>query len=189
MAETITYSDLRRGMTIEMDGEAYQVLEWKHVVMQQRTPTLNLKLRHIKTNKTYNRNIPGDRRLTLADVETREAQYLYTDGRDYFFMDTQTYEQSPLSQEKLGDLVKFLKEGATLSLVFYKGESISVELTNTVDLVVTEATSSYKGDTAQGGRKPVTLETGLSVKVPMHVNVGQVVRVDTRSGEYVEMVS
>ncbi|MBI4336830.1 MAG: elongation factor P [Chloroflexi bacterium] len=189
MPETISYSDLRRGTVLELDGEPYQVVEWKHVVMQQRTPTLNLKLRHLRTGKTYERNMPGNQRLTLAPVETHHDQYLYNDGRSYFFMDTETYDQFPIDGDLIGEGRKYLKEGDTVSVLFYHGEPISVELPTFVDLKIVDAAPGFKGDTAQSGRKPATLETGALVKVPLHVNVGNVVKVDTRNGEYIEVVS
>lgn len=185
----ISYSELRRGMAIELDGEPYLVLEWKHVVMQQRTPTLTLKLRHLKTGKVYEQNLPGNQRLALADVEHREAQYLYTDGQAYYFMDNETYEQFPLTPEQLGDALHYLKEGTTVDLIFYQGSPVTVELPTFVELQVVDTPPSFKGDTAQAGRKPATLETGLVVKVPMHVAVGQRIKVDTRTGEYIETVS
>jgi len=184
----ISYSELRRGMAIELDGEPYIVLDWKHVVMQQRTPTLNLKVRHLVTGRVYERSLPGNQRLTLADVDRRRAQYLYSDGEAYLFMDLETYDQYSLTAEQVGESAGYLKEGLELDLVFYKGQPVALELPITVDLTVVDTPPGFKGDTAQSGRKPATLETGLVVKVPMHVNPGQVVRVDTRTGEYVETV-
>ena len=189
MAETITYSDLRRGTIIELDGEAYSVVEFKHVVMQARTPTLTLKLRQLRTGKTFERNLPGDKRLTRADVEHKQAQYLYSDGHHTFFMDTDTFDQFPLLESQLGDQAKFLKEGDTISLLSHRGEPVSVELPTTVDLTIVETPPSFKGNTAHSGKKPATLETGLVLRVPMHVNQGQMIRVDTRTGEYVSTVS
>lgn len=184
----ISYSELRRGMAIELDGEPYIVLDWKHVVMQQRTPTLTLKVRHLLTGRVQERSVPGNQRLTLADVERKPAQYLYTDGESYHFMDLETYDQHSLTAEQVGEASGYLKEGMELDLVFYRNRPVALELPITVDLRVVEAPPGFKGDTAQSGRKPATLETGLVIKVPMHVETGQVVRVDTRTGEYVETV-
>jgi elongation factor P len=188
MPQTITYSDLRRGMILELDGDLFTVVDFRHVLMQQRTPTLSLKVRQIKSGKTFERNMPGYTKLTVPDTETKEAQYLYTDGQDYIFMDNETFEQFPLSKDLLGDQVKYLKENTNITLLMYKGQPVTITLPNTVDLVVTDAPPGYKGDTAQGGRKAVTLETGIIVNVPMHVQQGAVVRVDTRTGEYVSLV-
>ncbi|MBI4233507.1 MAG: elongation factor P [Chloroflexi bacterium] len=188
MPETISYSDLRRGQIIELDGEPYQVQDWKHVVMQQRTPILTLKLRHLKTGKAFERNVPGNQRLALADVETRKIQYLYNDGQHYYFMDMESYEQYPLTSQEVAGSALYLKEGMTLNLLFYNGQPVSVEPPTFVDLKVTDTPPAFKGDTAQAGRKSATLETGVSVKVPLHVNIGDVVKVDTRNGDYIETV-
>ena len=189
MAETITYSDLRRGTIIELEGDAFAVIEYKHVVMQQRTPALTLKLRQLRSGKTFERNLPGNQRLTLADIENRQAQYLYSDGQDFYFMDTETFDQFPLPAGELAEQSKYLTEGDTISLVYYRGDPVSVELPTTVDLEVVDTPPAFKGDTASSGRKPATLATGAQVKVPMHITVGQTVRVDTRNGEYVSTVS
>jgi elongation factor P len=189
MAETITYSDLRRGTKIELDGEAYEVVDFKHVVMQQRTPALTLKVRQLRTGKTFERNLPGNQRINLADVEYHQAQYLYTDSQQYLFMDTESFEQFPLDPAQLGNLTQYLREGDTIDLVYYKGEPVTLQLPNTVELKVVETPPAFKGDTAHTGRKPAQLETGLMVKVPMHLETGQVVRVDTRTGEYLSIVS
>ena len=186
---TITYSDLRRGTIIELEGDAFAVIEYKHVVMQQRTPALTLKLRQLRSGKTFERNLPGDRRLTLAEIDNRQAQYLYNDGQSFYFMDTETYDQFPLDAEELAEESKYLTEGDVISLVYYRGEPVSVELPTTVDLEVVDTPPAFKGDTASSGRKPATLSTGAQVKVPMHVTAGQTVRVDTRTGDYVSTVS
>ena len=189
MAETVNYNEIRRGLNIELDGDAYQIVEFKHVYMQQRAPTLTLKVRQLRTGKVFERNMPGSQRLTVADVEESEAQYLYSDGQDYIFMDNQSFEQFPLTDDQIGDQAKFLKEGESITIVSYKGEPVSVELATTVDLEVVDTAPAFKGDTAQAGRKPATLSTGAQVKVPMHVIVGQTVKVDTRTGEYLSVVS
>ena len=189
MAGTITYSDLRRGTIIELEGDAFAVIEYKHVVMQQRTPALTLKLRQLRSGKTFERNLPGNQRLTLAEVENRQAQYLYSDGENFFFMDTENYDQFPLPAGELAEQAKFIKEGDTISLVYYRGEAVNIDVPMTVDLKITDTPPAFKGDTSGSGRKPATLETGLMVRVPMHVTPGQTIRVDTRNGEYVSTVS
>ena len=184
MAETINYNEIRRGLNIELDGDAYQIVEFKHVYMQQRAPTLTLKVRQLRTGKMFERNMPGSQRLTVADVEENEAQYLYNDGQAYIFMDNETFEQFPLTNTQLGDQSKYLKEGENITVVSYKGDPVSVELAMTVELEVTETAPAFKGDTAQGGTKPATLETGLVVNVPMFVAQGEKIKVDTRTGNY-----
>lgn len=182
----ISYSDLRRGMVLELDGEPWEVVEYQHTKMQQQAPTLTLKVRHLKTGRVLERKLPGNRPLTVAPVDHRPSQYLYNDGEFWYFMDEQTYEQYPLSREQLGDYVSFLKEGMSLTVVFYKDSPLTVEMPITVELEVVDTPPGVKGDTAQGGTKPATLETGLVVQVPLFVNAGERVKVDTRSGQYLE---
>ena len=134
------------------------------------------------------RNVPGNQKLTLAEVDTREAQYLYSDGDHYHFMDMQTFDQYPLTADLVGDALQYLKEQDLVQMVFYRDDPISLELPTFVELQVTETPPSLKGNTAQGSTKPATLETGLTVHVPFFVNTGEVVRVDTRTGEYLERV-
>jgi elongation factor P len=189
MPETVNYNEIRRGLNIELDGDAYEIVEFKHVYMQQRAPTLTLKVRQLRSGKVFDRNMPGSQRLTIADVEESEAQYLYHDGEAYIFMDNESFDQYPLTGNQIGDQAKYLKEGENITVVSYKGEPVSVVLANTVELEVTDTAPAFKGDTAQAGRKPATLSTGAQVKIPMHVVVGQTVRVDTRTGEYLAVVS
>jgi elongation factor P len=126
--------------------------------------------------------------FTLAPVEPRQAQYLYTDGQFYTFMDLETYEQYQLTQEQLGDRIGYLKEEGTVELVFYKGEAMTVRLPNFINLKVVETPPGIKGDTAQGGSKPAKLETGVTIQVPLFLNVGDIVMVDSRDGKYIERV-
>ena len=186
---TISYSELRRGTVIELEDEPWQVMDWKHTRMQQRAPVLALKLRNLRTGRAIERNVPGNHRLTLAEVETREAQYMYNDGDYYYFMDMTTFEQNPLSSDQVGDAMQYLKEQDHVQLVIYKGVPISVELPTSVELKVVDTPPSLKGNTAQGSTKPATMETGLKVNIPFFINPGEVIKVDTRTGEYLERVS
>jgi elongation factor P len=185
---TISYSELRRGIVIVLDEEPWQVVDWKHKKMQQRAPVLSLSLRNLRTGRANERNVPGNQKLTLAEVDTREAQYLYHDGDLYHFMDMETFDQHPLTEDRMGDALHYLKEQDKVQLVFYRGEPIALELPTYVELKVVDTPPSLRGNTAQGSTKPATLETGLTVHVPFFVNTGEVVRVDTRSGEYLERV-
>ena len=185
---TISYSDLRRGTVIVLDDEPWQVVDWKHTKMQQRAPVLTLKLKNLKSGRAMERNVPGNQRLTLAEVDTREAQYLYDEDGHYYFMDMQTFDQFPLGTDQIGDALQYLKEQDMVQLVFYRGDPISLELPTFVELKVTDTPPSLRGNTAQGSTKPATLETGLMVNVPFFVNIGEVIRVDTRNGEYLERV-
>lgn len=182
------FSDLKRGITIELEGQPYQVIEYQQVKMQQRAPVLRIKLRDLRTGRTVEKSFQGTVSLARAEVENRSAQYLYTDGEHYYFMDAETFDQFPLSAEKLGDSLHYLKEQALVELVFYKGEPISIEMPTYVDLAVAETPPGVKGDTAQGGTKPAKLETGITVQVPLFVNMGDKVRIDTRTGQYLERV-
>ena len=186
----IGVGDLRKGVTIELDGEPYQVIEYNSHKMQQRAPVIRLRLRELRTGRSVDRTFSGyDVKLNLASVEQRPAQYLYNDDAFYYFMDTRTFEQYPLTREQLGDSYLYLKDQIELELVFFKEEPISVELPTFVELEVTDTPPAHRGNTAQGGTKPATLETGLSVNVPFFVNPGDMIRIDTRTGEYLERAS
>jgi elongation factor P len=182
---TIAYGDLRKGMPIELDGEPYQVVEYERSRMQQRAPVMRIRFRSLRTGRVTDRTFQGyDVKLTPASVERRSAQYIYEDGGLRYFMDTESYDQLPLSADQLGDALDYLVEQTTVDLVFYEGEAIAVDLPTTVDLTVAQTDPGVRGDTAQGGTKPATLETGLLVQVPLFVDEGDKVKIDTRSGEY-----
>jgi elongation factor P len=182
----IGYSDLRHGIVIEIDGEPWQVLEYQHNRMQQRAPVLSLKLKHLKTGRIIDRNLPGNQKLVVAQVEQRQAQYLYSDDGIFYFMDMESYDHYPLTQTQLGDTLSFIKEQATVEMTFYRGNPISVELPTYVELRIEDTPPGVKGNTVQGGTKPATLETGLVVQVPLFINPGELVRIDTRSSQYLE---
>ena len=183
----IGVGDVRKGVNIELDGEPYQVLEFSSHKMQQRAPVIRLRLRELRTGRSVERTFSGyDVKLNMAQVEHRSAQYLYNDDAFYYFMDTRTYDQYPLTREQLGEASHYLKEQVEVEVVFFREEPITVELPTFVDLEVVDTPPGVKGDTAQGGTKPATLETGLTVTVPLFVNNGGVIRVDTRTGEYLE---
>lgn len=186
---TIGFGDLRRGIAIELEGQPYEVIEYERVKMQQRAPVVRIKLRSLKDGKVVERSFSAyTNTFQLADVQYRPVQYLYSDGQLYNFMDTENYEQYSLTKEHLGQNAFYLKENMELEVGFYKGEPIIVRLPITVDLKVASTPPGFRGDTAQGGTKPATLETGLTVQVPLFVNAGDTIRLDTRTGEYVERV-
>jgi elongation factor P len=186
---TISYGDLRKGLAIELDGEPYVVVEYKSRKMQQRAPVMQVRFRSLKTGRVVDRSFQGyDVKLTPASVERRSAQYIYEDDDLYYFMDTETFDQIPLSSEQVEDALPYLVEQTTVDLVFHEGKPIAIDLPITVDLKVSEAPPGHKGDTAQGGTKQVTLETGLSIQTPLFVGEGESVRVDTRTGEYLARV-
>lgn len=184
----ITANDLRRGITIEWEGELYRVVEYQHSFVGRGSANVRVKLRNLRTGAITDHTFSPDQRFSDFRLELREVQYLYTDGHLYYFMDTETYEQPALPAEALGNAVNYLRENMTLQLAFYKGEPIEINLPTTVDLKVIEAPPGFAGDTATGATKRVTTETGLKVQVPLFVEEGDVIRVDTRTGEYVTRV-
>jgi len=183
----IGVGDLRKGLTIELDGHPYQVVEHTTHKMQQRAPVVKLKLRDLKTGRSLEKTYNGyDVKLTRATVEQRASQYIYQDSDLYYFMDVENFEQFPLNEEQLGDGINYLVDQMELQIVFFKGGPISVQLPTFVELQVVETPPGVKGDTAAGATKPATLETGLTVNVPFFVNNGERIRVDTRTGQYLE---
>jgi elongation factor P len=185
----IGVQDLRKGTTfIDDDGNLYKVLEYQHVKQGRGNAVIKTKLRNIKTGATIDKSFQSGGRVQDVRLDHHTVQYLYNDGETYHFMDTETYEQPALSKDLLGDAAKFLKENITVELSTYEGQPIEIELPTTVDLKVIETAPGFKGDTASGGGKPATLETGVVVTVPFFVNVGDTVRVDTRDGSYVTRV-
>jgi len=187
---TIGFGDLRKGTAIELDGRPYEVLDYTRVKMQQRAPVVRLKVRDMIDGKVIEKTFGNyTNEFVLAPVEFRAVQYLYNDGQFYYFMDLENYEQYPLRKEQLGDNVNFMKEEMEMEVVFYRGQPITVRLPLNVDLKVVQTPPGVKGDTAQGGTKPATLETGLTLQVPLFINTGDIIRVDTRTGEYLQRVS
>ena len=187
---SIGFSDLSRGLVIELDGQPWEIIEYQRHKMQQRAPVTRIKMRNLLSGavveRTFQQYSTG---FTPADVDTRPTQYLYTDGEFYFFMDQETFDQYDLTKDILGDSLVYLKEQAMVDVVLYNGSPISVKMPTHVELEVTETPPAFRGDTAQGGNKPATLETGLRVNVPMFITPGTTIRVDTRTGEYTERVS
>ena len=186
---TIGYGDLRKGMAIELDGEPYMVVDYERSKMQQRAPTMRIRFREIRSGKVLDRSFSGyDVKLTPADVERRSAQYIYDEDDVCYFMDTESYDQFPLLKDQISEELNYLKEEMTVDLIFYEDSPISLELPITVDLQVVDSPPGLKGDTATGATKPATLETGLLIQVPLFVNEGEYVKVDTRNATYLSRV-
>jgi len=183
----IGIGDFRRGIVIELDGELYQVIDFQHIKMK-RTALAKVKLRGIKAGHTTERTFQNTEKFVRARLDYRDMQYLYQDGELYYFMDQENFDQIPLSATQLGNALNYTKEGMSLQVASYNDEIIGVEMPITVELEVTETDPGFKGDTATGGTKPATLETGVSVQVPLFVNTGDVIKVDTRSNTYLERV-
>jgi elongation factor P len=185
----IGVQELRKGSTfIDDDGNLYKVLDYQHVKQGRGNATIKTKLRNVKTGSTTDKNFQSGGRVQDVRLDHQVVQYLYNDGEHYTFMDTKTYDQPVLSKELIGDAIGFLKENIEVELLTYDGQPIEIALPTTVDLKVADAAPGYKGDTASGGGKPATMETGVVVTVPFFVSVGDTVRVDTRDGSYVTRV-
>ena len=182
----IDTGDLRKGLTIELDGNLYSIVDWEHNKTGRGGAKVKLKLRDVRAGHIIEQTYDSGAKFTRARVERQPAQYLYTDGNLYTFMNTETYDQIAINKDRLGDVALYLKENDDCQLLTYGDEAISVELPAAVVLQVAQTDPWVKGDTAQGGTKPATLETGLTVNVPLFVNPGDKVKVDTRSGEYLE---
>src|SRR3989337_3501262 len=185
----IETSDLKKGITLEMDGTLYQVLEVQHIKIGRGSAQVRRKLRDIRGGHIIERTVQAGARFPRARVERQPAQYMYSEGDLHYFMNTETYDQFPLNGEKLGDALDYLKESATCEILMYGEEAVGVELGAAVGVAVTETDPWVKGDTAQGGTKPAKLETGITLQVPLFIGIGDVVKVDTRSGQYLERVS
>ena len=184
----VTAGEFRNGVTFDMDGSVMQVIEFQHVKPGKGAAFVRTKLRNVITGAVIEKTFSPTDKYPPAHVERREAEYLYSDGELYYFMDNETFEQTPLNGDILGDSFKFVKENTTCKILSYQGNVFGVEPPMFMELTVTEAEPGVKGDTATGATKPVTLETGVQIKVPLFVNEGDVVKVDTRTGEYLERV-
>ena len=184
----ISSGDLRKGFTIELEGKLYQVIDYQHVKMK-RTALTRLKLRNIRDGHTTEQTFQTTEKFIRARFDFRTMQYLYNEGDLYYFMDEENFEQIPLNASQLGDTLNYIKEGMSVQVSSYKGELVGVEIPITVELQVAETEPGFKGDTATGGTKSAKLETGITVQVPLFVNEGDVIKVDTRTGVYLERAS
>ncbi len=185
----IDSGELKKGITIELEGKLYQVIDYQHIKMGRGSAQVRLRLRDIRRGHTIERTFQSSEKFTRARLDYRTMQYLYNDGDAYYFMDQETFEQTPLTTNQLGDTLNYLKEGMSLEVSSYKGKLVGVELPVAVELEVTETGPGFKGDTATAGNKPAKLETGITIQVPLFINNGDVIKVDTRTGEYLERVS
>jgi len=181
----INGNELRKGIIIELDNKLYQVVDYQHVKMK-RIALAKVKLRDINAGHTIERSFSSDEKLVRVRLDSRSMQYLYNDGDLYYFMDEENFEQTPLTSSQLGAVLSYLKEGFSVEVSSYKDEIINVELPITVELKVIESEPGFKGDTATGGNKQVTMETGLTIQVPLFINEGDILKIDTRTGTYLE---
>lgn len=181
-------SDFRNGLKIEMDGVPYVMVEFQHVKPGKGGAFVRTKLKNLKTGRVVEKTFRSGESVDSPDIEQKEMQYLYRDGDMYVFMDTSDYEQTSLPKANIGEGIKWLKEESICDIMFFNGEAISVELPTFVELAIAQTDPGMKGDTAAGGSKPAELETGASVNVPLFLNEGDILKIDTRSGEYIERV-
>lgn len=182
----VSAGDFRNGITFEMDNGVWQIVEFQHVKPGKGAAFVRTKLRNVITGAVVEKTFRPTEKFPKAHVERKDMQYLYEDGGLYYFMDQETYEQTPLAAEQLGDALKFVKENDCVMILSYKGNVFGVEPPNFVELVVTATEPGVRGDTATNVLKPATLETGAIIHVPIFINEGDKIRVDTRSEEYME---
>lgn len=184
----ISTGDLKRGMTIELDGELWTILEYHHIKIGRGSAQVRIKMRGVKSGATVERTWQSGEKFKRAIVDRKTVQFLYREDGLFHFMDTDTYEQTALTADQLGDATEYLIDGRTLDLLTYQEQPIGAELPASVELAITQTEPGFRGDTASGGTKPATLETGKVIQVPLFVNEGDSVRVDTRTGQYLERV-
>ena len=181
----ISTNDFRTGTTVEIDGGAWQVVDFQHVKPGKGAAFVRAKLKNLKTGAVVERTFNAGEKMPKAHVENRPMQYLYENDGMYTFMDNETFDQIELTREQLGNGLNFLKENMNIGVSFFQGNIIGIELPNSVELVVAETEPGIRGDTATGGSKPATMDTGYVVKVPLFINEGDVLQIDTRSGDYI----
>ena len=184
----ITAGDLRKGVTFEYEGKVYVVVDFLHVKPGKGAAFVRTKLKNVITGATLERTFNPSEKLQGAEIEKRDMQYLYADGDLYYFMDNETYDQMPLNKETLGDCLKYLKENMEVTILSFKGKVFAVEPPIFVELEVTYTEPGFAGNTTTTSGKPATLETGLELQVPMFVNIGDILKIDTRTCEYMERV-
>ncbi len=180
----ITASDFRKGITIEWEDGVWNIVDFQHVKPGKGAAFVRTKIKNIMTGAVIERTFNPTDKMPRAIIETKEMQYLYNDGTLYYFMDPETFEQMPLNYSQVEDAVRFVKENTNVNIRFFKGSAFSVEAPNFVDLEITQTEPGFKGDTASTTYKPATTETGYTLMVPLFINIGDVIKIDTRTGEY-----
>ena len=184
----ISTGDVKKGVIIELDGQLMKVLDWTHIKMARGSAQVRMKLQNVRRGDIVERTFQAGTRWPRARVEQRKVQYLYNDGDVFHFMDNETYDQFAIGARMLGDDARYLKENTDVFVSMHEGEVLGLDLPVTVDLKVTQTDPGFAGDTATGAKKAATLETGLTVLVPLFVNEGDTLRIDTRTGDYVTRV-
>lgn len=184
----ISTNDLKTGLTLEIDSNVWSVVEFQHVKPGKGAAFVRTKLKNMRTGGVVERTFRAGEKVARAVLDKREMQYMYVQGDEYQFMDNETFDQTHLTAQQLGDNTKWLKEGMNINVLYFQGQVIGIDIPNFVELRIIETAPGVKGDTASGGSKPATVETGAVVNVPFFVNVDDVIRVDTRSGDYLDRV-
>lgn len=184
----ISSNDFRTGLTIEIDGQLYTIVDFQHVKPGKGSPFVRTKLKNVKTGYSVEKTFNAGEKVSRAHIERMEMQYLYSTGSEYVFMDNNTYEQHHFNAELLGDAIKYLKESMVISAQLHDGAFFGVEVPNFVELKITETEPGVKGDRVSGGTKPAVLETGASIQVPLFVDIGDVIQIDTRTHQYLKRV-
>ncbi|OQB14045.1 MAG: Elongation factor P [Firmicutes bacterium ADurb.Bin193] len=182
----ISAGEFRNGVTFELDGNVYQVVEFQHVKPGKGAAFVRTRLKDIINGATVEKTFRPTDKMPKAHIERKDMEYSYNDGGLYYFMDKETFELVPINASEIGDALKFVKENETVKILSYKGSIFGIEPPNFVELVVTDTEPGVRGDTAQGATKPATLETGATISVPLFINQGDRIRIDTRTGEYME---
>ena len=180
----LTAGDFRNGVTFDMDGQVYQVIEFQHVKPGKGAAFVRTKFKNVITGAVVEKSFNPTDKFENAYVERKEYEYLYNDGELYYFMDPETYEQTPLNHSQVEDAIQFVKENTNVIIRYFKGNAFSVEAPNFVELEITKTEPGFKGDTATNNFKPATVETGYELQVPLFINIGDKIKIDTRSGEY-----
>ena len=184
----ISTTDLRRGMHIEVDGILYSVVESQHIKPGKGGAFVRCKLKNVKTGSIFDKTFNAGEKLKLADIEEKVMQYMYKKSDRFYFLDTGNYEEVSLNQDVIGVNAKFMKENTTVTAIFYKGGIFGIDLPIIVDLEVVDTVPGIRGNTVSGGSKPATLETGTVIQVPLFINAKDIIKVDTRTGTYIERV-
>ncbi len=184
----ISTNEFRTGVTVQIDGQPWVVVDFQHVKPGKGAAFVRAKIKNVITGSVLERTFNAGEKLPRAHIEKREATYLYGVGQECTFMDTETYEQTVILKDEVGNGVQYLKENMNVAILSYDNRVIGVEIPNFVELAVAQTDPGFKGDTASGGTKPATLETGAVIKVPLFVNVGDILKVDTRTNTYIERV-
>ena len=186
MADVYMAGDLRNGTTFELEGNVFRVVEFQHVKPGKGAAFVRVKMKNVITGAVLERTFNPSEKLQGAEIEKRDMQYLYNDADLYYFMDNETYEQIPLNIDQIGDALKYIKENMNVTILSFKGKVFNVEPPMFVELEVTYTEPGFSGNTTTTSGKPATLENGLEISVPLFVNIGDVIRIDTRTGEYME---